>query len=111
MLLGQGAIALLVQSGNYNDPIDIVTKNSDYLSHHFTTKLWLLNEYPEVLNALKVMMNINNNDDLLQSFHTLVTNVSETSVYILQYCILNLIILRYSSKVVISTVQMIYIHS
>ncbi|VVC45407.1 Hypothetical protein CINCED_3A002913 [Cinara cedri] len=74
-LAGQGAIALLVQTGRYNNPIDLVTKNSDYLSHHFTTKLWSLSEYPEVLNALKVMMNVNNSDDLLQSFHTIVTDV------------------------------------
>lgn len=81
MSLGQGAIALLVQSGGYNKPIDLVTKNSDYLSHHFTTKLWSLNEYPEVLNALKVMMNINNSDDLLQSFHAIVTDASETNIF------------------------------
>lgn len=103
ILLGQGAIALLVQSGNYNDPIDIVTKNSDYLSHHFTTKLWLLNEYPEVLNALKVMMNINNSDDLLQTFHTLVTNVSEISVYIYIFIIIILYTKFNNSKVLVQS--------
>lgn len=73
---GQGAITLLARSGGYNDPIDLVVKNSDYLSHHFTTRLWSLSEHPEVLNALKVMMNLNGSDDLLRSFHSIVTDVS-----------------------------------
>lgn len=73
---GQRAIALLAQTGGYNSPIDIVVKNSDYLSHHFTTRLWSLHEHPEVLNALKVVMNLNGSDDLLRSFHTIVTDVS-----------------------------------
>lgn len=67
---------MLAQSGGFNNPIDLVVKNSDYLSHHFTTRLWLLNEHPEVLNALKVVMNINGSDYLLKSFHTIVTDVS-----------------------------------
>jgi len=75
-MLGQQAITLLAQSGGYRDPIDLVVNNSDYLSHHFTTKLWLLNDYPEVLNALKVVMNLNGSDDLLKSFHTIVTEVN-----------------------------------
>lgn len=74
-LAGQGAIALLAHSGGYSNPIDLVIKNSDYLSHHFTNKLWSLSKHPEVLNALKVVMNLNNSDDLLQSFHTMVTDV------------------------------------
>uniref|UniRef100_A0A2H8TQG4 TELO2-interacting protein 1 n=2 Tax=Melanaphis sacchari TaxID=742174 RepID=A0A2H8TQG4_9HEMI len=74
-LAGQAAISLLACSGGYSDPIDLVVKNSDYLSHHFTNKLWSLSKHPEVLNALKVVMNLNNSDDLLQSFHTMVTEV------------------------------------
>ncbi|XP_060879820.1 TELO2-interacting protein 1 homolog isoform X1 [Metopolophium dirhodum] len=74
-LAGQGAITLLARSGGYSNPIDLVVKNSDYLSHHFTNKLWSLSKHPEVLNALKVVMNLNGSDDLLQSFHTMVTEV------------------------------------
>lgn len=84
---GQGAIALLAQSGGYNDPIDLVVKNSDYLSHHFTTRLWSLSEHPEVLNALKVMMNLNGSDGLLQSFHTIVTDVSQTNNHYSNICL------------------------
>lgn len=67
---------LISQSGGYNDPIDLVVKNSDYLSHHFTSRLWSLSEYPEVLNALKVVMNLHGSDHLLRSFHSIVTDVS-----------------------------------
>ncbi|XP_050436981.1 TELO2-interacting protein 1 homolog [Adelges cooleyi] len=74
-LAGQTAISLISKSGGYKDPVDLVIKNSDYLSHHFTTKLWLLRDHPEVLNALGVVMNINNNDNLLHSFHAIVTDV------------------------------------
>ncbi|XP_027842762.2 TELO2-interacting protein 1 homolog [Aphis gossypii] len=74
-LAGQSAITLLAHSGGYRDPIDLVIKNSDYLSHHFTNKLWSISKHPEVLNALKVVMNLNSGDDLLQSFHTMVTEV------------------------------------
>lgn len=76
-IIGQIAIILLAQSGGYNDPVDLVVKNTDYLSHHFTTKLWSLSQYPEVLNALKVVMNLNGSNDLLKSFHTIVTNVNK----------------------------------
>lgn len=75
--LGQRAVTLLAQSCGYNNPVDLVVKNSDYLSHHFTTKLWSLSENPEVLNALKVVTNLNGSDDLLQSFHSIVTDVSQ----------------------------------
>jgi len=70
---------LLTKSGGYANPIDLVVKNSDYLSHHFTTRLWSLSENPEVLNALKVVMNLNGSDDLLRSFHSIVTDVSLTN--------------------------------
>lgn len=77
--LGQGAVTVLAQSCGYNNPVDFVVKNSDYLSHHFTTRLWSLSENLEVLNALKVVMNLNGSDDLLQSFHSIVTDVSQKS--------------------------------
>lgn len=75
--LGQGAISLLAQSGGYNNPIDLVIQNSDYLSHHFTTRLWSISEHPEVLNALKVVMNLYGSNQLLQSFHTAITDVNK----------------------------------
>lgn len=68
---------LLAQSGGYNNPVDLVVKNSDYLSHHFTTRLWSISDHPEVLNALKVVMNLYGSDKLLQSFHTIVTDVNK----------------------------------
>lgn len=86
-MLGQGAITLLAQSGGYDNPIDLVVKNSDYLSHHFTTRLWSLSEYPEVLNALKVVMNLHGSDDLLRSFHAIITEVKLIIVIYNDKCI------------------------
>lgn len=78
---GQGAIILLTQSGGYDNPVDLIKKNADYLSHHFTTRLWAISHNPEVLNALKVVMNLHVSDDLLQSFHGAVSDVSHTNNY------------------------------
>ncbi|XP_050532254.1 TELO2-interacting protein 1 homolog [Daktulosphaira vitifoliae] len=74
-LAGEKAIVLLSKSGGYKDPVDIIIQNSDYLSHHFSSKLWTLCDHPEVLNALSVVMNIGVNENLLRSFHAIVTDV------------------------------------
>lgn len=79
--LGQEAIILLAQSGGYDNPIHLVVKNSDYLSHHFTTRLWSISDHPEVLNALKVVMNLQGSSELLQSFHSVVTDVNKTKYF------------------------------